>query len=370
MPDAETLYRQGLISDAAMDRLRDTMTHQAEGENPAQPYLDRATQYARTGLGFATGGLQGAGMPMPDWMRSNPLQRVLQNPDNQIAMGAAWSPAELQQLRGLVAAGKSRTEIAAAFPDRQLPGIRSKMSALGLRTTERNEYVAPTALWTDPAKTARIDDLVARGYSQRAIADELGIGKATVDRYLNRTNQTTAAAENPGFWESNSGSVDQLKAWLAQGLSQSAIAQKLGTTPGNVASKLKRLVRDEGELPGYQPRDPYFWESPERQERLKQLVGEGWSLRAMARDEQLGAADAGQVSRWIREMQARHGELQDWVPQGGAGLTAAGKTPTLPKLKSQAGPAPESDPEITKALIQYLRSKGLHAEAAQLSQFG
>ena len=319
MPDPETFYRRGLISDAAMDRLRDSMTHQAEGENPAQPYLDRATQYARTGLGFATGGLQGAGMPMPDWMRSNPVQSALQNPDNAAAMGMA-SP---------------------------IPVIAG-----------------------NPAMIARFNDLVARGYTQRAIADELGIGKASVGRYLNRSNQTTAAAEDPGFWESNSGSVDQLQAWLAQGLSQSAIAQKLGTTPGNVASKLKRLVRDEGEVPGYQPRDPYFWESPERQERLKQLVGQGWSLREMARDEQLGAASPSHVSGWIKEMQARHGELQDWVPQSGKGITAEGRTPTLPQTRFMQGEPAPSDPEIEKALIQHLRSKGLHVEAAQLSQFG
>src|SRR5882672_2625645 len=78
--DIESLYRQGVIGDDQVARLRDTMTHEAEGPDPAQPYLDRASQWARSGLGFATGGLQGAGMPMPDWMRSNPVQRALQNP--------------------------------------------------------------------------------------------------------------------------------------------------------------------------------------------------------------------------------------------------------------------------------------------------
>jgi transposase len=376
MPDAETLYRQGLISDAAMDRLRDTMTHQAEGENPAQPYVDATKRAAGIASEFIPGygrGLQGVAnrqgvdMPMPDWMRSNPLQRVLQNPDNQIAMGAAWSPAEVVTLRSLVAAGKSGKEIAAAFPDRRYPGISSKMDALGLRATESNEYVPPNALWADPAKTARIDELVKRGFSQRAIAEELGESRSAVARYLGRSDQVTAAtevaAENPAFW-SNPERIDQLKAMVRQGMSQPAIARKLGTSNGNVFGKMQRL-RNAGELPEYVPRGPSFFEAPERQAEFKRLVDEGWSQAEIGRKLGVGG---GQVSKRISQFQER-GELQDYVPQGGAGLTPAGRTPTLPQTRFMQGEAPESDPEITKALIEYLRSKGLHAEAAQL-QFG
>jgi hypothetical protein len=57
---------------------------------------------------------------------------------------------------------------------------------------------------------------------------------------------------------------------LGQGLRQTAIAQKLGTTPSNVDTKI-RLLRNAGKLPDYVPRAPSFWESPDRQARLKEL---------------------------------------------------------------------------------------------------
>src|SRR5258708_1309678 len=86
MADLDELVRRGVISDDVAPRM---VTHQAEKPNRAQPVIDPAKGYGGTALGFATGGLQGAGMPMPDWMRSNPVQRAVQNPDNAAAMGMA-----------------------------------------------------------------------------------------------------------------------------------------------------------------------------------------------------------------------------------------------------------------------------------------
>jgi len=318
--DIESLYRQGVIGDDQVARLRDTMTHEAEGPDPAQPYLDRASQCARSGLGFATGGLQGAGMPMPDWMRSNPVQRALQNPDNAAAMGMA----------------------------------------------------NPTPVIAGKGMLARFNDLVAQGYGRQAIADELGIGKASVGRQLAKSGQKTAAAENPSFWEANPDSIDQMKTMLKQGMSHAKIAEKLGTSPGNVSQKVSRLL-DAGELPDYVERGPSFWESPDKQEEFKQLVNEGWSQGDIASKLWGGPGGKhprrGSVSERIKEFQQR-GELQDYVPQGGTGLTPAGRTPSLPQTRFMQGEAPQSDPDIEKALIQYLRSKGLHAELGQLQQFG
>ena len=76
----------GVTHEDAERELTRTMTHQAEQPNPAQPYLDFARRFADGGLSSA---LQGAGVQLPDWANSNPLQAVVQNPDNVAAMGMA-----------------------------------------------------------------------------------------------------------------------------------------------------------------------------------------------------------------------------------------------------------------------------------------
>jgi DNA-binding CsgD family transcriptional regulator len=110
--DPESLYARGLISDDRMDQLRQTMTHQAEGPNPAQPYLDAAK-------GFAGGGLKGAGVDvLPEW--ANRIGGVFQNPDNQAAMGMANRPSaqmlqaakQYKNIFELVKKGKGFSEIA------------------------------------------------------------------------------------------------------------------------------------------------------------------------------------------------------------------------------------------------------------------
>lgn len=64
------------------------MTHRQT--QPAQPYMHPNVPAAASAVaGFASGGLQGAGVPLPDWAASNPVQRALQNPDIEAAMGMA-----------------------------------------------------------------------------------------------------------------------------------------------------------------------------------------------------------------------------------------------------------------------------------------
>src|SRR5262249_39452913 len=160
----------------------------------------------------------------------------------------AWAPAEISKLRSLVTAGKPQKEIAAAFPDRALPGIRTKMYSLGLRTRESDQYVNPNVLESDPKTAAHIDDLIEKGFCTRAIADEMGISRDAVQQYLKRSKQKTAAADFTGFWQSNPGSVDQLKAMKLQGMSHPAIAQKLGASLYAVEQKVSRMLAT-GELP-------------------------------------------------------------------------------------------------------------------------
>lgn len=299
-----SLMRRGLISPAAAEQ----MTHKAE-DRPA-PYMHPNVPPATAAVaGFARGGLQGAGAPMPDWMQSNPVQRALQDPDNQIALEAF-----------------------------------------------------------SPLQAARVSELVQKGYSAQSIADELGVGRTSVQRHLASTGERTAASENPSFWD-DPANVEGLKQGIGRGLSHSAIAANLGTTKGNISSKIDRL-RAAGELPDYVERDPSFWHesnAPKR-ERLKQLVREGYSQRQMARDEQLGASSPGQVAGWIKQMQARHGGLQDYAPQYSLSTKhlAPASQPGLPQNKFMQAPAPESDPEMERSIIDYLRARGLHAEADQL----
>jgi transposase len=239
------------------------------------------------------------------------------------------------------------------------------------------KLLATIPFWVKaPAKAAQVDELIAKGLSEQNIADKVGLSRSAVQGYLRNSKQKTAAAENladnPYFWDANPGSVDQLKAMKLQGMSHPAIAQKFGTSVDVVAEKVRRMLA-AGELPDSVRRPPSFQESPERQARLKELHAQGWSWTQMQRDPILmgrdasGERDASQVRGWIKWMQDR-GEMLDAAPQGrrgyaGAaiGLTPAGRTPTLPQTKFMQGPDPEDDPEATKALIQYLRSLGLHA---------
>src|SRR5258708_12011772 len=50
MPDyLDRLNARGLVSDDVADRLRETMTHQAEQPNPVRPIIDAARGYPQSG---------------------------------------------------------------------------------------------------------------------------------------------------------------------------------------------------------------------------------------------------------------------------------------------------------------------------------
>lgn len=234
-------------------------------------------------------------------------------------------------------------------------------SDIGLNALPLGKLLAamPPAIAGNPALVARFHELVAKGYGRQAIADDLAelsgrpIGKATVGRFLKQTGQTTAAAENfkPGVL-GDRGNDEVIKAGLARGDSHATIAGTIGTSPGNVSQRINRL-RASGELPDYQSRGPSFWENPAKQAEFIQDVEKGWSQNQL--DRKYGSE--GQSSRWIARLQEQ-GKLKNYVPQGGTGLTAAGKTPTTVQTKTQAKPAPEVDKDYIRELNAYLKKYG------------
>jgi biotin operon repressor len=309
----DRLVQRGVISDDVAARM---MTHQPEQPNPAQPYLDKAAQYARTGLGFATGGLQGAGAlsGLPNWTQSNPIQRAVQNPDNAAAMGMA-----------------NPTPVIAG----------------------------------NPKMIARFNELLEQGHGTRAIADELGISRSSVRRWLERTDRMTAAKENPVIWGGYPEAVDDLRQGINEGKSFEKIANKIGVSPRQVWDKFKRL-KGAGEFPDYDRisnQDRALLKDPEKRADLIRLAKEGTSQGDIASYLFGGPGGAhprrGHISQFIKQLQDE-GELQDYVPQGGTGVTAAGRTPTLPQLKSQTRPITPEDLEagrdFTKAMRPFLPS--------------
>jgi DNA-binding NarL/FixJ family response regulator len=171
------------------------MTHYAPGPNPAQPII-QALQ------GFLSGGLQGVanqqGIQTPDWSKN--LGATLSSPETNAALGV------------------------------MTPSIAG-----------------------DTEKIAKLMQMIDAGMGQRAIAKELGVGRSSVQRYLQDQLQLKEMpGVQPSFWDV--GNTDQLKELLASGLSQAKIADRLGTSTGNISSKMERLQK-AGELSNYS-RDP------------------------------------------------------------------------------------------------------------------
>ncbi len=351
MPDyLDRLNARGLVSDDVADRLRETMTHQAEQPNPVRPIIDAARGYLQSG-DFNP-------VHEPGTQPADYLRELARNPD---ILARNIDQASQFNFGGM------------ANPTPVIAG--------------------------NAARIARINDMIARGESKQGIADAEGIGKASLDRWLAKTGQKTAGqenfAENPGYWTPETTAA--FKADINGGTSIPEAAKKHGISYDAADAKIRRLLR-AGEWKDYPSRDPYFFESQKRMDRLEQLGREGYSVRAMARDNQLGATSPGQISGWIDEMQTRHRRMLDYVPQGGSRNVdpynfsqrtipddplwgkarqiagQSGETPgsVYQRLKGRqgAGGMPQDDPEATKAVIDFLRSRGLHVEAAQLSRFG
>ncbi len=309
----DSLVQRGVISDDVAARL---MTHQAEQPNPVRPIVDAARSYLQSG-DFNP-------VHEPGTQPADYLRELFRNPD-------------------ILAKNVQQA---------------SQFNFGGMAN--------PTPVITgNAARIARINEMLEQGHGTKAIAEDIGVGNNAVQRWLAKTGQKTVASENPfGFWKNNPGSEDQLIAEVNKGTSFDKIADKLGADPKSVWRKFVQL-RDAGEFPDYQRQSNQsksILNDPDKRADLIRLAKEGTSQGDIASYFYGGPGGKhprrGGISQLIKQLQDQ-GELQDYIPQGGTGLTAAGKTPTLPKLKSQAGPAPdlEAGEDWAEAMRAYLKSR-------------
>jgi hypothetical protein len=214
-----------------------------------------------------------------------------------------------------------------------------------------------------PTKAARADELIAKGFGRQAIADDIEVGKAAVGRYLDLTGKRTAAAENfkPGVL-GDPGNDEVIKAGLAQGDSYATIAKRIGTSAGNVHGRVNRgpnSLRAAGELSGIELRPSDQSKSlladPVKRADLIRLAKEGTSQGDIASYFFGGPGGnhprRGYISTLLKTLREQgEPELQDYVPQGGAGITAAGRTPTVVQTKTQQREALPLNQDYVKAL--------------------
>lgn len=157
-----------------------SMTHQPERR--AQPYMHpKVPEIVETINNFYRGGLQGAGMQMPAWMQSNPVQRMLQNPDNQAALegmfpgGRYKIPISKESLQSSLSKGLTHEEIAQlAGVDRKT--IQSRLKEYGLSATR----VPKVRLTPRVGEEAEIEARNKQQLAERAFKGE-SLGQAKVN---------------------------------------------------------------------------------------------------------------------------------------------------------------------------------------------
>lgn len=159
-----------------------SMTHAAPEQ--VQPYMHpNVPATASAVAGFASGGLQGAGVPLPGWAAHNPVQEALQNPDINAALGMArpwgyWGGEGLTLLRRSVEAGKTQQEIALEH------GLDQSTVAQILK-----KYGLQTANSRGPRPKSdedihNLEQMINKGMTWQAIADNLGVKSAGSVRNL------------------------------------------------------------------------------------------------------------------------------------------------------------------------------------------
>jgi transposase len=283
-----------MAQDAWLDALVSRGIISPDAATQALPYVKGAKDFASGGI---TGALRGAGVQLPE--ASNRFSDFMQSDDVNAAIGMAMPPA---------IAGK-------------------------------------------PEMISKLMEMLEAGSSRQQIADELGVGKGTVNRYLkNELNVTTAEAN---LW-SDPANVSRLKDMASKGgVSQAQMAAEFGTSPGNVASKLQRL-QASGEIADYTPVNQKLWSLPETRAKIKELADQGYSQSEIASVIKGGPSgkmqtSRGSVSATLKDMR-ESGELSDYAPQFGG---SAGKTPSLPQFKSTSGPTPPVDADYVNALKKH-----------------
>ena len=180
--------------------LSQSMTHQAEGPNPAKPILDFASN-------FAGGGLQRAlGLP------NNFIGRALQNPDNQTALsvitGMPFTASEMSILRQLRAKGAKGPEIAKVL-DRPPLAIQNKLR--NMRTAgEEVSSLPPGALAGRSAEELKKARDAGKSYGE--IARDWGVSRNALIGWADRQGITGAARGTPSLPRIKSGPAPDFEA--------------------------------------------------------------------------------------------------------------------------------------------------------------
>jgi hypothetical protein len=169
-----------------------SMTHQPEGPNPAQPYLDAANRYLQSG--------DYEPVHLPGTKPADYLRELSRNPD-------------------ILA---KNVEQASNF---NFAGVSGRTSAF----------------WND-VNTARMRDLLEQGVSTSKIAKELGTTRNTVIGKANRMDLPPSGASPgtpPSMWTDDL--VNSLRDFHAQGITDTAMEKKLGIDKWSIGDKRREL---------------------------------------------------------------------------------------------------------------------------------
>ncbi len=332
----DSLVKRGVISDDAAARMMDSQPQRQSRFDILRQGLDAAKDYLTPGY-------------FRDTPSSPQADRALADPDARPGkIGPPSGPPTGMQIAGGLAG------------DVGLNALPGGKLFLGMAN--------PTPRIVGPVK-AMVDEMIARGASKNAIAEAAGTGTATIGRYLAKSGQKTAAAENPyrGVL-GDLGNDEVIKAGLAQGDSYETIARRIGA---QYSSVYDRALRDAGELSDIQFRSSNeskaLLADPEKRADLIRLAKEGTSHGDIASYFFGGPGGKhprrGEISRFIRQLQEEgEPELQNYTPQSGTGLTPAGRTPTVVQTKTQARPLPSAEDlkygqDFARALSAFTQSR-------------
>jgi DNA-binding transcriptional ArsR family regulator len=188
--------------------LAGSMTHQTGAPEPRlparePPYAHDVENYYRGGMASV---LRNRGVELPGWVNS--LDSILQNPDNQLAMGMANStpviagkPEVISKIMDRLQAGSSQRAIAQEFGFSR-GALQRFLDDIGQKTaTTSTEPLIP---WHDPENVATLKAMRAKGWSYQQIADATGKNIGTVGKQLARMRDAGMIDDNlVGQWESS-----------------------------------------------------------------------------------------------------------------------------------------------------------------------
>lgn len=315
MAGLEDLYARGLISDDALNQALDRLgpPQRQSRSDILQSGLDRARDYLT-----------------PSYLRDTPsspqADQALADPNARPGkIGPPSGPPTTAQMIGGVGADVASN----ALPWGKLSGgaLAKWLAAIGI-----------------PWKPAEVETLRKMVNAGALDMDQLpGRTKSAAINVMSKLGLSLSESPNyvaQGAIRNDPERTGQLMEMLAKGgKSQAQMADELGVSERTV----RRYMTDELDVRASRGTD---WNDPERIEAYKTMAGQGWSVRQMGNS--LGINE-GTVSRQLAKMREA-GHLPDYAPMGGT------RTPSMPQLKSQGGPAPDLDAgrDFAKALAAFM----------------